>query len=255
MEKELNFAKDVALAAGKVMLKYFQVGMESHDKEDGSIVSVADEEINQFVINEVAKYYPEHSVQGEEGSTDKHSRYVWVCDPIDGTVPFVKGLPVSVFSLALVIDGKPVVGVVYDPFTDRLYSAAVGRGAFMNNSPLSVSNTSLGRHATIDAEVMAGSPYDFWIPCHDISLKTGTYILRSGSTINACCMVASGQYEACLFDGSKGKNMDIAAIKVIVEEAGGKVTDLFGQDQRYDQDIRGAIVSNGVVHREFVGIV
>lgn len=255
MEKELSFAKKLATSAGDVMLKYFKVGLESKIKGDRSIVTAADEEINQLVIDEVARNYPGHSVQGEEASTDKQSEYVWVCDPIDGTVPFVKGLPVSVFSIALVKGGKPVIGVVYDPFTKRLYSAVSGQGSFLNDLPIIVSNKNLDRQATIDAEVMPGSKYDFWVACHDLSIKSGVYILQLGSIIHACCMVASGQYEACLFDGTKGKNMDIAAIKVIVEEAGGKVTDLFGNDQRYDQDINGAIVSNGVFHEKLVGLI
>lgn len=237
------------------MLKYFKVGLKTKVKEDKSIVSLADEEINRQVIDEIAKKYPEHSVLGEEASANKQSEYAWVCDPIDGSVPFIKGLPVSVFSLALVKEGKPLIGVVYDPFMKRLYSGVTGKGAFLNDSPIEVNNNNLNRQATIDIEVMPGSKYDFTIASHNLSLKTGVYLLQLGSVINACCQVASGQYEACLFDGSKGKYMDIAAVKVIVEEAGGKVTDLFGNDQRYDRDIKGAIVSNGLVHQLLIGLV
>lgn len=255
MERDLDFAKKLALQAGDLMLKYFKVGLESKLKDDKSTVSLADEEINQLVIDEVAKDYPDYSVLGEEASVYKQSQYAWVCDPIDGTVPFVKGLPVSVFSLALVKNGEPIVGVVYDPFTKRLYSAIKGQGAFLNNTPIKVSNRKIDKQATIDIEFYPETEYDFDVATHDLSLKTGVYVLRLGCTINACCMVASGQYEACLFGGSKGKYMDIAAIKVIVEEAGGKVTDLFGNEQRYDQDIKGAIVSNGIVHKDLVGLV
>lgn len=253
MEAYLDFARKLALQAGDLMLKYFGVGLKGKVKDDKSIVTLADEEINQLVVDEVAKNYPDYSVFGEEGSADKQSEYAWVCDPLDGTVPFIKGLSVSVFSLALVKNGEPIVGVVYDPFTKRLYSATKGNGALLNDSPIAVSNKNLNRQATIDIEIMPGSKYDFYVSCHNLALKTEMYILQLGSTIHACCMVASGRYEACVFDGSK--NMDIAAVKVIVEEAGGKVTDLFGKEQRYDQDIKGAIVSNGVVHNDLVGLV
>jgi len=251
----LDFAKKLAYKAGDLMLKYFKVGVESRVKGDKTLVTLADEEINQMVIDEVAKKYPQHSVLGEEASDYKQSEYAWACDPIDGTLPFVKGLPVSVFSLALVKDGEPKVGVVYDPFTKRLYSGVEGRGAFLNDLHIRVSNKKLGRQATIDIECLPGTKYDFIVPSHRLSLKTGVYLLQLGSGINACCLVACGQYEACLFDGTEGKNVDIAAVKVIVEEAGGKVTDLFGSEQRYDRDIRGAIISNGLVHKDLVGLV
>ena len=82
--------------------------------------------------------------------------------------------------------------------------------------------------------------------------RSGAYITAPGSTTHAAALVARGEFTASVFAGLKGKNVDIAAAKIIVEEAGGKVTDLFGKDQRYDQDIRGAVVSNGVVHDEII---
>lgn len=252
MNEYLNFAKRVALQAGDIMLKHFHADVEHREKEDKTIVTIADEKINQLVIEEVEKAFPEHSVFGEEASNDKQHEYAWVCDPIDGTVPYAKGLPVSVFSLALVKDGEPIVGVVYDPFMKRLYSAQKGEGAFLNDEPMHVSSMGLERHAIINAEWWPDAPYDIDTACHDLSLKTETYVLHLGTVIDAACYVASGRYEACIFAGTTGKNVDIAAVKVIVEEAGGKVTDLFGNEQRYDGDIKGAIISNGKIHQELL---
>lgn len=79
-----------------------------------------------------------------------------------------------------------------------------------------------------------------------------TYFIGVGSIIKACMCVATGDFTCCIFPGTKGKNCDIAAVKVIVEEAGGKVTDLFGNEQRYDEEINGALISNGIVHDELV---
>ena len=79
-----------------------------------------------------------------------------------------------------------------------------------------------------------------------------TYFVGIGSIIRASVCVASGDFTCCIFPGTKGKNCDIAAVKVIVEEAGGKVTDLFGNEQRYDEPINGALISNGVVHDELI---
>ena len=100
------------------------------------------------------------------------------------------------------------------------------------------------------------SNFDMWSNAdynlYDSIKKLGnkTYFVSIGSVIRACMCVASGEFNLAIFPGTKRKNCDIAAVKVIVEEAGGKVTDLFGKEQRYDTDIKGAIVSNGKVHNE-----
>jgi fructose-1,6-bisphosphatase/inositol monophosphatase family enzyme len=252
MNDYLEFAKRLALQAGDIMLQHFHDDVEQHEKDDKTIVTVADEAINQLVIDEVERAYPEHSVFGEEASSDKHSEFAWVCDPIDGTVPYSKGLPVSVFSLALVQDGVPIVGVVYDPFMKRLYSAIKGGGAFLNDKPIKVSGIGLERHAIVNVEWWPEAEYDIDTLCHQLSLDTKAYVLHLGTVIDAACYVAAGRYEACIFAGTNGKNVDIAAVKVIVEEAGGKVTDLFGNEQRYDGDIKGAVISNGKIHTDLV---
>jgi len=252
MDDYLEFAKRIALQAGDIMLEHFHAEVEHREKADKTIVTVADEAINQMVIDEVEKAYPDHSVFGEEASTDKQSELAWVCDPIDGTVPYANGAPVSVFSLALVKDGEPIIGVVYEPFMKRMYSAKKGEGAFLNNEPISVSNLGLERHATLNIEWWPEAEYDIDTALHNISLDTKAYVLHLGCVVNAACWVAWGRYEACVFAGTKGKNVDIAAVKVIVEEAGGKVTDINGNEQRYDGDINGAIISNGKIHDELV---
>lgn len=252
MKQYLEFAKEVAYQAGEIMLKHFKVGVESLEKEDLSIVTAADKEINDLVISEVNKKFPSHSVLGEENSLDKNSSEVWLCDPIDGTVPFSKGLPVSVFSLAYVKDGESLVGVVYDPFTKRMYTAIKGQGAFLNNQALKVSAGQLDYKSTIDIEWWPEAEYDIDSVCHDLSMDTKVYVLHLGTVIQGAVMVASGQYEACIFAGTKGKSVDMAAVKVIVEEAGGRVTDIYGDEEKYSKDIKGAIISNGLVHDELV---
>ena len=139
----LDFAKSVALEAGDIMRKYFGKKPDSHLKANNTIVTIADEEINDLVIKRITERYPVHDIDGEEASQRRGSKYVWACDPIDGTASFIMGLPVSVFSLALVIDGQPEVGVIYAPFSDHLYWASRGRGAYMNSRPIHVSQDSL----------------------------------------------------------------------------------------------------------------
>ena len=253
MEEYLEFAKDIAYQAGKIMLKYFNQNNGASYKGDKTIVTIADTEINSYLIKRVKEKYPEHSVDGEEEQFGK-SNFVWVCDPVDGTAMYARHIPVAVFSLALVIDGIPNVGVVYDPFTDSLYTAIKGKGAYKNNEKISVNDYTLDDMKTV-------CHYDLWPNAdYNISkvlqeLERKSYFIGIGSVIRACMCIASGDFTLAIFPGTKHKNCDIAAVKVIVEEAGGKVTDLFGNEQRYDQSIKGALISNGIVHDEVIEII
>ena len=133
----LEFAKEIAYEAGKIMLKYFNTKDISSYKGDKTIVTLADKEINTYLINRVKEKFPAHSVDGEEEQFGK-SDYVWVCDPVDGTAMYARNIPVAVFSLALVVNGESKVGVVYDVFTDTLYSAIKGAGAYNNGDFFSI---------------------------------------------------------------------------------------------------------------------
>ena len=103
MEKYLLFAQNLAKGAEEIALKYFGFDVENTWKQDNTPLTKADTEINDFVIKAVNETFPSHSIYGEEKSdTKENSPYVWVCDPIDGTMPFSCGLPIFTFSLALV---------------------------------------------------------------------------------------------------------------------------------------------------------
>ena len=102
MEEYLKFAKDIAYQAGKIMLKYFNQNNGASYKGDKTIVTLADTEINSYLIEKVKEHYPTHAVDGEEEESGK-SNFVWVCDPVDGTAMYARHIPVAVFSLALVI--------------------------------------------------------------------------------------------------------------------------------------------------------
>ena len=253
MEEYLEFAKEIADYAGKIMLKYFKDDNGANYKEDNTIVTKADKEINSYLVKRVKEKYPEHAVDGEEEGFGE-SKYKWVCDPIDGTAMYARHVPVAVFSLALVINGEPKVGVVYDSFTDSLYTAIKGKGAYKNGNPIHVNDVALeDRRSVSNFDMWSNADYNIY----DVIKKIGkqTYFVSVGSVIRACMCVASGEFNFAIFPGTKHKNCDIAAAKVIVEEAGGKVTDLFGNEQRYDQSIKGAVVSNGKVHNQVLDII
>lgn len=197
--------------------------------------------------------YPNHAVDGEEEQFGK-SKYKWVCDPVDGTAMYARHIPVAVFSLALVIDGESILGVVYDPFTNNMYSAIKGEGAYKNNKKMEVNAIMLDDMKSVsNFDMWPESEYNIFESIRKLGEKT--YFIGIGSVIRACMCVANGEFNLAIFPGTKHKNCDIAAAKVIVEEAGGKVTNIFGKEQRYDQSIKGAIISNGLVHDEVVNVI
>ena len=254
---ELTIAKELAKEAGAIMLKYFNsAAAKPTEKSDRTLVTKADIEINQRVIERLRQETPTYSIHGEEQSfAVAGSDYTWVCDPVDGTMPFAKALPLSTFSLGLVDpNGTSVLGVVYDPFQDRLFEAIKGKGAFVNGTPMAVSDKDTLENAYIDEELwinrQEGVRFD---DPKDLLNKKGAQVTTYCSAVIAGCQVARGAFDAMLF--GQGKPEDIAALSVIVTEAGGKVTDLFGHEQRYDRNIKGAVVSNGLVHDEICAIL
>ena len=131
LKEYLKFAEEISEHAGEIMKKYYNSKNGQRYKKDDTIVTLADKEINQYLIERVKQTYPDHGVDGEE-QTYGASEYLWVCDPVDGTAMFTRHVPVAVFSLALCVDGQPVVAVVNDVFSNCVYTAIKGKGAFKN---------------------------------------------------------------------------------------------------------------------------
>ena len=250
MKEYLDLAKTLALNAGEIMLKHFQFGIEIEWKADASPVTVADKAVNSMVIAEIQKAFPTHSIYGEEESfIVDGSEYLWVCDPIDGTYPYTLGVPISCFSLALVKDGQPIIAVAYEPYTKRMFTAIKGQGCYLNDKKVSVNsqNSLKDRRPNIVVEasnklIMSG--LDFRT---SIMNKYGTRCSRYYCVVFASILVAAGTMDAVVFDCHTAH--DIAAVKLLVEEAGGKVTDLKGNEQRYDKNIYGALISNTHLHQ------
>lgn len=255
MTNYLEFAKGLACEAGEVMRTHF-LQSETDWKKDQTPLTIADTSINRMVIERVAQKFPGHSVLGEEESSKKDSPYAWVCDPVDGTLPYSHGLPIATFSLALCENGVPIIGVVYDPFMDRLFYASSGDGAYCNDRRLKVSSGGLDR-AVIDIEGLGGPAptpvVSLTNSFRDDLIERGVKPVQLWSSILPSVLVASGQFTAVIMNGSTIQ--DGAAVKVIVEEAGGVVTDMYGNDQRYDEPARGFIASNGIVHDELVALI
>lgn len=256
-EKELQFATDLARQAGKVMSQYFQsVESQTEWKEDHTPLTVADTTINELVIKKVQESYPEHGVLGEEDSFKPDREMIWVVDPIDGTAPFSLGIPVSTFSLALVdrSDGQPLVGVTYDPFLDEMYTASKGSGAFLNEKPIHVSGKTdfVRSYLSLSSRGLEGDGFSYR-PSHIMEelRDKGAKMLSFVSFVYTSNRVASGQFLSTVV--GETNPWDIAACALLVQEAGGIVTDFHGEKRRFDEVADGCLMSaNKTIHEQML---
>lgn len=248
-----RFAIALAREAGGIMRANLALKTKRERKEDGTIVTPTDTAINALVVRSVKKAFPEHGILSEEGSDcSEENSFVWVCDPLDGTNQFAYSVPLCTFSLALTKQGESVLGVVYDPFTDRMFSAEKGRGAFMNEGRIFVSPTTMFEHAHFGLMWWKAAQYDFSGLTEAFKLRKAR-VTQNLSIAYMGALVAGGPFDGTVFPGRYP--YDSAAVKIIVEEAGGKVTDIFGNEQRYDRPIKGHVASNGILHEKLLAIV
>lgn len=244
-----QFAVELAKEAGKIVTTNHGLGMKREWKDNATPLTVSDEKINKLVLNAIEKEYPTYSFIGEEGSNEKDSEYTWVCDPIDGTVPFSHGWPTSVFALALVKKGESILGVIYDPYMNRMAVAEKGKGTFVNGKKVNVSVVKDLKNTVVDIEIWKGEFSKLGALYTDL-IKKDCHSAGIRSTSYAALLVACGEIAAII--GSSQHPWDGAAAKIIIEEAGGKVTDLYGNEQNYNQDIKGLLASNGLVHEQLI---
>lgn len=256
MEEYLEFTKKLAKEAEEIALKYFSFETDTTWKGDDTPLTKADTEINDLVILRINETYPEHSIYGEEKSDKKEgSKYIWVCDPIDGTMAFSCGLPIFVFSIALVdqTTGLPVFGLINDPVMKNMYWAYKGSGAYRNGKKIEVLKDTTLKNTYLSTGA-SGKDVGFSnLPLFKILSDKKCKVMKYPSFIYGGIQVANGKYAGAVFYAKAGH--DVATLKIITEEAGGKVTDLNGEERRYDADGLGCIVSNGILHDEILECV
>lgn len=210
-------------------------------------VTVTDQAAESAVRELLGTARPSDAVLGEEeGGADWRTGRVWILDPLDGTVNFIHRVPHVAVSIALWEDGRPVVGVVHDVGRDEVFSAVRGRGATLDKRPIHVTDTAdLG-----SALVATGFPYDRRSKAVELGETVGRVlaavqgIRRFGSAALDLCWVAAGRYDA--YWEYRLQPWDTAAGELIVDEAGGRVTDLTGAP--YRPDAAGILASNGPLH-------
>jgi myo-inositol-1(or 4)-monophosphatase len=249
MNKFLKVAIEAAREAGAVLRTEHSRPQKISYKGDVDLVTETDKRSEAIVVGRLRREFPDHRIVAEEGSggASEASRYEWHVDPLDGTTNFAHGYPCFAVSIGLLEEGQPLVGVVFNPVSDELFSTARGEGAFLNEKVIRVS--AMQKLAT--SLVATGFPthkrrdnvnihyyWQFTLRSHGVR--------RDGSAALDLCSVACGRFDAFWEFGLK--SWDTAAGVLIVTEAGGKVTDLRGGPYRPGgPDI---LVSNGHIHQE-----
>lgn len=212
-----------------------------------------------MVCSKLRHDFPHITLVGEEGGHETpNSEYRIFEDSIDGTIPFVMGILASTFCIALLRGNQPVKALIFDPFADRLWWALKGQGAYLgvgdNRKKLQVSD-----HSTLQRSYISTI---WWKNCDYNMSQVGKQVEEGGAKwFNLCAVatcggpIAGGSMHASIFPGRKG--WETAAMQLIVEEAGGKATDIFGRPLEYGLrgEIDGHIISNGLLHDELVRIV
>ena len=235
----IDFARNVA---APIMIKNFHKlpKLDSIEwKSDNSPVTVADNEINYQFINDVADNFPSHQVLGEE-SESRVSGAVrsWVIDPVDGTGPYSHGQATFVCAISeLNENGEPELGVIFDPMADRLLYAEKGTGAFLNGTRISPG----GSITSMDRTVIHLTSHGL-MPLRQNLYTLGALPVLLNAIQYGCLLVCSGFAGGAVY--ALQNNWDGAAVDIIAKEAGMVMTDLDGNDQRYDKPINGFILAN-----------
>ena len=252
-DRFLSIAMQAALEAGEIIAKYFgkkhKFKYKNEDKSD--FATQADLESEQKIIEILIKNFPTHSILAEEsGRDDKKSEYTWVIDPLDGTYSFSIGFPYFAVSIGLLKDNKPVLGALYHIKEDKLYTAQKGKGAFMNGQPIKVSSRNNLPQAAIVVDLGSKPRRLPKIEMYILPLiKELGHIYSIGSTALGMVLTACG-----VGDGTVAQAWvwDFVAAAIIVEEAGGKVTDFKGEEIDWSQDRLNVLASNDLIHDQIV---
>lgn len=242
LQSLVQFAIEIACGASEITQRYFRGGHRVERKPDGSYVTPADRESEQFLRARIIEHFPDDAILGEEeGSRDGTSGRCWILDPLDGTYSFVRGIPPYGVMIGVEIDGQPEVGVANLPAINEMVHAARGAGCFLNGKPARVSTVDSPHRALLAATDFAqGSENRFREVMHRLQRS-----FRISKTWGDCCahvLVATGRADVAV---DQLMNIwDCAALMPIVEEAGGTFNDWEG-----NRTIRGgnAVSTNRVL--------
>ncbi|HEX6914400.1 MAG TPA: inositol monophosphatase family protein [Chitinophagaceae bacterium] len=241
--------------AGQVLREYFNSSFRVSNKEGiNNLVTEVDHKSEETIFGVIRESFPDHHILSEEsGDLVQDSEYKWIIDPIDGTVNYANGIPICCVSIGVEKQGKMVLAAVYNPFLNEMFFAERGSGATLNEKKISVST----QDSLVKSCLVTGFPYTYLdmpngpLQVFEKFIRKGIPVRRLGSAAIDLCWVAAGRFDA--FYEHKLSAWDSAAGFLIVEEAGGKVTDLSGK--YYNPYQPGIIASNGRIHEALMKVV
>lgn len=255
----LNFAIQTARDAGSILTDKLGRVMQVRSKGDINLVTEADLAAERLIIERIKSYYPRHAILAEEsGATESviaiagSSEWKWIVDPLDGTTNFAHGYPCFCVSIALERNGQIEVGVVYDPTRDEMFAAERGSGASLNGRRVQVSLV----EELNSAMLCTGFPYDvrerphFALDFTNFTMEAQA-VRRDGSAALDLAYVACGRFDGFWEDGLNP--WDVAAGVLLIEEAGGRVTDFVGGE--LDIYTPKVLVSNGRIHDQMMRVL
>jgi len=252
-------ASVIAREAGARLREFFLEGVETEYKGDVDLVTVADRTVEKLIRTRLGEVFPAHGIYGEEGTRERmEGEFRWYVDPLDGTTNFAHGFPQFCVSLGLEQrplgagpgeDGSVVAAVIYDPMRDELYTAERGQGAWLNGKPIHVSKIEVLAESLVSTGFPSRKRHEspnihFY---HEFTLRSHG-VRRAGSAALDLAFVACGRLEA--FWEFNLNPWDTAAGILLVEEAGGSVTDFAGG--KFKLDSQETLASNGLIHDELV---
>jgi len=233
MNDEIEIVKEAAVEAGKLILNYYKADYEIRDKGYHNPVTTADHASDKRLKEILTQSFPEYGWLSEETVDSKKrlkNERVWVVDPLDGTKEFIEGVPHFVVSIALVENGVPIIGVLYNPVTNELFEASKGQGARLNNETIHCSQ----KHDLRDM-VILNSRSETRKGLWDSYISTFHELKPIGSVAYKLGLTAAGK--ADIFASLRPKNeWDICAGNCIINESGGRLIDLYGNEREYNQE-------------------
>ena len=251
----LKAAISAGKEAGSLLLHYAQSGFRVEYKNPINLVTDADKAAEQCIIDYIRAQFPTHRFLAEERGRveDTPSPYLWIIDPLDGTTNFAHGFPTYCVSIGLEYNGRCVLGVIFDPSRNELFTAIEHGGAWLNGRPIHVSKT----HALESSLLVTGFAYDIReSPRNNLdhfvkfSLQAQG-VRRTGSAALDLCYVAAGRFDG--FWEVRLNPWDMAAGAVLVREAGGRLTNFGGSELSiYGQEL---VASNGAIHPAMLSVL
>lgn len=243
------FMESVAQQSGAIIREGFHTPLQVAFKGDMTPVTRVDYDVNTLVAERIREAFPTHGFIGEESGGMPMDERTWVCDPLDGTRPYVNGIPLAAFSLSLIEQGEPVCSIIHDPFINRSIFSAAGEGAWSGGRRLSVSS-----HRTLENADIHTSWGDKGYGKRLNSMRRlGAKVIKVDATVYAGMLVAMGKLDADIFTGRDP--WDIAAQALAIREAGGRTSTLTGDDLVITESMSGSIMSNGHIHDTLLELI